>query len=164
MAVGVAFRPIDRLVLTFDIQYTDWKQIDVIELSFVDPGWESMMSLGGKNEMPMHWESKTQIRAGMEFLLTDNFALRGGYYYDPTPSPDSTLNVLLPSATFNSFSGGFGYNTNGLELDFTVEYLIGKDRDVPFLKTVLDPEWESAMPGVYELDVLTFEFSVGYRW
>lgn len=164
IAAGVAFRPIDRFVLTFDVQYTDWSQIEVLELTFLDPAWDLMMAASGENEMDMYWESKTQIRVGAEFMVSDNFALRGGYYYDPTPTPDMTLNVLLPSATFNSFSGGFGYNTNGLAIDFTVEYLVGKDRDVPFLKTVTDPDWESAMPGIYELSVLTFEFSIGYRW
>jgi long-chain fatty acid transport protein len=163
-AVGVAVRPIDGLVLTFDVQYTDWKQIDVLELSFEDPFWDATMALSGENEMDMFWESKTQFRVGAEYKVSDSFALRGGYYYDPTPSPDKTLNVLLPSATFNGFCGGFGYNTNGLALDFTVEYLTGKNRDVPFLKTIKDPDWESAMPGVYEMSVLTFEFSVGYKW
>ena len=164
IAVGVAVRPIDSLVFTFDVQYTDWNTIDVLELSFIDPAWDNMMTLSGENEMDFYWESKTQIRIGAEYLVTDTFALRGGYYFDPTPSPDKTLNVLLPSATFNAISGGFGYSPNGIELDFTVEYLMGKDRDVPFMKTVTDPDWESAMPGMYELNVLTFEISVGYKW
>ena len=118
----------------------------------------------GEDEMDFRWKGKVQIRVGAEYLISDNFALRAGYYYDPTPTPDSTLNILLPSTTFNAIAGGIGYNANGIELDVTVEYLMGKNREVPFLNTVMDPEWESAMPGVYELDVLAIEFSVGYRW
>ena len=114
--------------------------------------------------MDFYWEGKFQIRAGAEFMVTDTFALRAGYYYDPTPTPDRTLNVLLPSASFSSLNAGFGYSPNGIEIDFTVEYLIGKDRNVPVEKTMMDPEWESAMPGMYELSILTFEFSIGYRW
>lgn len=163
-AVGIAFRPIEQFVLTFDVQYTDWGTVDVLELTFVDPAWAALMGMSGENEMDFRWEGKVQVRVGAEYLISDNFALRAGYYYDPTPTPDSTLNILLPSATFNGFAGGFGYNANGLALDFTVEYLKGKDRDVPFANTVMDPEWESAMPGMYELSVLSFEFSVGYRW
>ena len=164
IAGGIAFRPVDKFVLTFDIQYTDWSSVDVLELTFIDPAWAAMMGLGGEDEMAFHWEGKMQFRVGAEYLVTDKLALRAGYYYDPTPSPDSTLNVLLPSADFQGITGGLGFNTNGLTLDFTVEYLIGKERNVPYLKTVTDPEWESAMPGTYELDVLTFEFALGYRW
>jgi len=163
-AVGIAFRPFEQFVITVDAQYTDWNTMDVLELSFIDPGWDAMMSLSGENEMDFHWEGEFQIRVGAEYLVTDNFALRAGYYYDPTPTPDSTLNVLLPSATFNSISAGFGYSPNGIEIDFAVEYLMGKDREIPYQNTIMDPEWESAMPGLYELDVLTFEFSIGYRW
>lgn len=163
-AAGIAFRPTERFILTFDVQYTDWSKIDVLELSFLDPNWAALMAISGDNVMDFHWESEFQIRFGAEYSFTDNFALRAGYYYDPTPSPDRTLNILLPSATFNGITAGFGYSPNGIEIDFAVEYLMGKDREVPFLNTVLDPEWESAMPGNYELNVLTFEFSVGYRW
>ncbi|UCE40319.1 MAG: outer membrane protein transport protein [Candidatus Aminicenantes bacterium] len=163
-AVGVAFRPIEQFVLTFDVQYTDWNTIDVLEISFIDPAWEQMMALSGENEMDFHWERKIQIRVGAEYMVTDTLALRAGYYYDPTPSPDSTLNVLLPSATFNVITGGFGYSSNGLQFDFAVEYVMGKEREVPFLNTVMDPEWESAMPGIHGLNVLSFDFSVGYRW
>jgi long-chain fatty acid transport protein len=164
IAGGIAFRPVEQFVLTFDLQYTDWSTVDVLELSFLDPAWAAMMGQAGEDEMAFHWEGKVQFRVGAEYLLTENFALRAGYYYDPTPTPDSTLNVLLPSATFNGFTAGFGYSPNGIEIDFTVEYLMGKEREVPFEKTLTDPEWESAMPGIYQLDVLTFEFSIGYRW
>jgi long-chain fatty acid transport protein len=155
LAAGVAFRPVERLVLTFDIQYTDWKQIDVLELSFTDSVWNTLLPSIGANEMDFHWSSETQIRIGAEFMVSDHFALRGGYYYDPSPAPDRTLNILLPSASFNAIAGGFGYNSNGLEIDFTVEYLMGKDRTVPLT---------GEMPGLYELTVLAIEFSVGYGW
>jgi long-chain fatty acid transport protein len=163
-AVGIAFRPVEQFVLTFDVQYTDWGTIKKLELDFLDPAWANMMGMSGEDEMDFYWEGEFQIRAGAEYLVTDNFALRAGYYYDPTPTPDSTLNVLLPSASFNAVAGGFGYNANGLAIDFTVEYLMGKDRNVPVEKTMMDPEWESAMPGMYELNILAIEFSIGYRW
>lgn len=164
IAGGIAFRPVDRFVITFDVQYTDWNTIDVLDLTFLDPAWAGLMAASGENKMDFLWKSKFQVRVGAELLVTEKFALRAGYYYDPTPSPDRTLNVLLPSATFNSISGGFGYISNGLQLDFTVEYLMGKDREVPLLNTLLDPEWESAMPGMYKLDVLSIEAGIGYRW
>ncbi len=59
-----------------------------------------------------------------------NFAIRGGYYYDPAPAPDETLNILVPSFNFNSIAGGFGYKSGGLSIDFALEYLMGKDRTV----------------------------------
>jgi len=32
------------------------------------------------------------------------------------------------------------------------------------LKTITDPEFESAMPGTYNLKILALELSIGYGW
>ena len=87
----------------------------------------------------MDWSDKAQIRFGAEYALSDALALRAGYYYDPSPAPDTTMNILLPSYTYNVLTAGVGYKVAGLQLDFGIEYLMGKDRDVHYLKTLTDP-------------------------
>jgi long-chain fatty acid transport protein len=110
-----------------------------------------------------------QIRFGAEYWLSPKFALRAGYYNDPGPAPNETRNVLLPITDFNSFSAGFGYNINGIVIDFAVEYLIGKEQTVPFGKTLDldmggDPGYQDAQPGIYDLKILVFEIALGYKW
>lgn len=164
IAGGVAVRPIERLLITADIQWTKWSTIKTLDATYADPAWKAMMGATGRDSQKMDWSDRTQVRFGAEYTLSDGFTLRAGYYSDPSPAPDTTLNILLPSYTFNVVTAGVGYKVAGIQLDFGVEYLMGKDRDVPYLKTLTDPAFAAAMPGAYHMNILVPNISVGYRF
>ena len=92
-----------------------------------------------------------------EYLLK-TIAFRAGYYYDPAPAPDETMNVLIPNYDFNGVTFGVGYRLNGLHVDAMLEYLMAKERNVD----VNDPENEQ--PGIYNMSIITPGISVSYRW
>lgn len=158
LAVGVAYRPMENLILTADAQYTNWKKVDVLELQYTDSFWQLIMVPTGDNLFPLHWKDAIQLRFGAEYQLSDSFALRGGYYHDPAPAPDDTMNVLLPSFNFNVVTFGIGYTMDGLSLNFGMEYLMGAERDIPY-----DPAKE-AMPGMYTMNIWAPSISIGYSW
>jgi long-chain fatty acid transport protein len=108
------------------------------------------------SKMPMHWKDTLQIRFGAEYRM-NTFALRAGYYIDPSPSPDSTMNVLVPSYDFNVITAGFGYALNGLQLDFSLEYLMGKERSV-------GTDNEFNMPGKYNQKIIVPNISISYKF
>jgi long-chain fatty acid transport protein len=164
IAGGVAFRPLPRLTLTGDLQWTQWSTLDQIELKFIDPYWSLFMVASGGDTMHLEWNDALQIRFGAEYRLSDSLALRGGYYYDPTPTPDETMNFLLPSYTFNVFTVGVGYYVNGLVIDFGFEFLSGKQREVEFAKWLLDPDFANAQPGVYDMSIIVPNISVSYKF
>ena len=161
LAAGVAVKPIESLTLTADVQFTQWSKIDVIETDYTDPFWQYLMK--GEQERPMHWTDTIQFRLGAEYRLKA-WAFRAGYYWDPSPAPDKTMNVLLPSFDFNAVTAGIGYSLDALQIEFGVEYLMGKERTVDFLKTEFDPEWETAMPGTYNMKVIVPNLSISYRF
>ncbi|RLE02290.1 MAG: hypothetical protein DRI99_06225 [Candidatus Aminicenantes bacterium] len=163
VAAGLAIRPLPELTITADIQWTQWSKLDKMHTDFKDPFWQVMMAASGDDERPLYWDDATQFRFGAEYNF-NTFAVRAGYYYDPTPTPEKTMNVLLPSYTFNVFTFGFGYKLDGLQIDFGLEYLKGKEREVPFEKVLLDPEYEAAMPGVYNMTILVPNLSISYRF
>ena len=163
IAAGVAFEPIDGLTLTGDVQWTQWSKLDVMDTVFVDPFWASMMEDSGDDARPLYWDDAFQIRIGAEYRIKQ-FALRAGYYNDQAPAPDRTMNVLLPIFDFNVLTAGFGYSLNGLQLDFGIEYLMGKEKNIDVLRVVTDPEWETAMPGRYNMTLLVPTISVSYRF
>jgi long-chain fatty acid transport protein len=152
LAGGIAVKPIDGLTLTFDAHYTNWKKMDTIPLVFDDPVWS--VALAGES-LNLAWANKVQLRGGVEYAF-GNFAIRGGYYYDPAPAPDETLNVLIPSFTFNSIAGGFGYRSGGFIIDVGFEYLMGKNRTVAYSG--------ENMPGAYEMKILVPVISLGFGW
>ena len=106
IAGGVSFRPVERLLLSADVHWTQWSKLDQITTEYLDTVWAGLMERSGKDVRVLDWKDVTQIRFGAEYTLNATTALRAGYYNDPAPGPLETLNVLLPSHTFNAFSVG----------------------------------------------------------
>jgi len=164
VAGGVAYRPLSGLTLTGDLQWTQWSTLDQVELRFIDPFWSLFMIASGENIMHLEWKDALQVRFGAEYMLREDLALRAGYYYDPTPTPDKTMNFLLPSFTFNVFTLGLGYSLNGLVIDLGFEFLAGKKRDVDYAKWLLDPAYAHAQPGAYDMSIVVPNISVSYKF
>jgi len=171
---GIAYKPMDNLILTGDIQWSEWTTIGVMETDFIDPYWKVIMAASGDDKRPMYWENKAQIRFGAEYQVTKFVALRGGYYWDPSPAPDKTMNVLLPNYDFHVLTVGFGYALNDLQIDVGFEYLMGKERSVPyavlplatypFFKVQPSVGYESAMPGTYKMKIIVPNLSISYKF
>ena len=75
---------------------------------------------------------------------------------DPSPTPDETMNVLLPSLDFNVITFGVGYSGSSYSLDIGVEYLMGKERNIEAT--------EHNMPGVYRMNILVPSVSFTYKF
>ena len=143
IAGGVSVKPMPELTLAFDAQYTNWGKLTEIPITFDNAVWTLL--LADESSLVLDWKNKTQFRFGAEYDF-GKIAVRGGYYYDPAPAPDATLNVLTPSFTYNSVAVGLGYKSGGLRLDAAFEYLTGKKRTIT--------DMDAAMPGVYQEHVL----------
>jgi long-chain fatty acid transport protein len=153
LAGGVAVKPLANLTVTFDLQWTNWKKLDVLTVNFQAPAWIA----AGMTSSPLDlaWANRLQIRGGLEYKIGD-FAARVGYYHDPAPAPDLTMNILLPSFTFNSVAVGFGYAKHGFGLDLGLEYLFGQKRTITDLT--------AAMPGIYQMHMPVPFASVSYAF
>ena len=113
----------------------------------------------------LKWEDATQIRLGGEYMASDELALRLGYYYDPAPAPDETLNILFPSSTNHVITGGLGYRAGNWVFEAAAEYLFGQERKISDdLNNPLNPleGFVNEMPGTHQMDIFAFSFGVGY--
>jgi long-chain fatty acid transport protein len=159
LAGGLAVKPLTNLTLAFDLQWTNWKKLDTLTVTFQDPVWIAV----GKThqDLTLLWANKLQIRGGLEYTVGD-FAVRAGYYYDPAPAPDSTMNILIPSFNYNSITAGFGYKKGDFKVDLGLEYLMGQKRTVAAFP--LPPDAPENMPGIYTMKILVPMISLGYGW
>jgi long-chain fatty acid transport protein len=177
-ACGVAVYPTENLTITADVQYTQWSifknkpyglsDIDIglgayILTDYKDTFWKIMIN----SLRPMFWEDTLQVRLGAEYKFR-SLAVRGGYYWDPSPVPDRTMNILLPSYDFSVFTFGIGYSLRSLLLDIGFEYLSGKERNLLFEPNLdnpmLDPYWVPTMPGMYKMHIIAPNISLSYRF
>ncbi len=159
IAGGLSFRPFERLLLSADVHWTQWSKLDRITTDYLDGVWATLMAAGHKDVQVLDWKDATQIRFGAEYMLNTTTTLRAGYYNDPAPGPDPTINVLLPTYTYNALSVGLGKTLGDLQLDFGLEYLAGNKRR-PYQDVVLD----SGMPGTYTMRIVVPSVSIQYKF
>lgn len=142
---GVAIKPVDKLIIVADAVWTNWKKLDVLPVEYSDAGWN--VAFGSALEYDLRWEDTWQFKIGMEYQVSKCLALRAGFYSDPAPSPIATQNILLPNIDYTAITGGIGYRSKKVAIDFAFEYVMGEDRVVP----VTEPD---AMPGTHGMKIL----------
>jgi long-chain fatty acid transport protein len=152
---GVALKPIDKLTITADVQYTNWKNLDDIEVTYDNNAWNLFFAKG--STFKLNWEDRIQYRFGLEYLLSENLAVRAGFYHDPTPAPVDTLSILLPQVDYNSVTFGMGYTTGSLNIEFSFEYVMGKDRECPLTT-------KKGMPGIHGMNILVPTIALSYKF
>ncbi len=158
IAGGVSFRPVHRLLLSADVHWTQWSKLDRITTDYLESAWGTLVEMSGMDVRVLDWKDATQLRIGAEYTLNASTVLRAGYYNDPAPGPLATLNVLLPSHTFNSFAIGVGQTISDLQIDLGLEYLAGSTRTlIPSLPT-------EGMPGTYGMKIVVPTLSVSYKF
>ena len=158
-AFGVAVKPMENLTITADAQYSQWaKSEEEFHTDFKDPVWKAVTAATGDDTFILDWKDCTQLRFGLEYMASEKLALRAGFYYDPAPAPDSTLTILFPSSTNNVVTAGLGFCAGKFDIDFGLEYIMGKERDVAKYPTVGAPE---NMPGKHKLDIFAFSLAIG---
>ena len=154
IAGGIAYKPMPSLTLTLDAQYSNWVKLEKLVATYEDWG-------GMEGEFNLSWIDAVQIRLGGEYMVSKDMALRLGYYYDPAPAPDETLNILFPSSTNHVATAGFGYYADKFSVEGSLEYLFGAERDVEM--NIVDGAVEN-MPGLHQMDVFAFSVGFGYRF
>jgi long-chain fatty acid transport protein len=155
LAAGIAVKPTDKLTFTADVQYTNWEKLQTIPVTFVNAGWQAALAEGAAYELL--WKDTTQFRFGVEYMASKCLALRAGYYLDPNPGPVATQNILLPEFKYNWVTAGFGYTSEKIVVDFSIEYGMGKDIAVGLLPY-------PAMPGTHGMTIVAPSLSFTYKF
>ncbi|MDD8020465.1 MAG: outer membrane protein transport protein [Acidobacteriota bacterium] len=160
---GVSIKPVEKLTLNADLQWSGWSKLKNITTCYLDPLWADLMAANGADVIPLNWEDVWQVRFGAEYRLSQHFALRAGYYLDPAAGPDETLNVLLPTFDCQGITVGFGYDWKGLSISWGFEYLSGKNRQAAY-ELGADDSFEPVMPGTYKMYQVVPSVSVSYKF
>ncbi len=89
--------------VSLDLETYFWSSFKEFAIDFNNPDTPDV------NE-PRNWENTLAIRTGYEYRgLLDGLALRGGFAWDPTPSPRETLSPTLPDSDRFVATLGAGY-------------------------------------------------------
>jgi long-chain fatty acid transport protein len=128
LGAGASVNLTDKLLLSADAHYILWSRFDEYEVEFSeqDQGLPlEAMVVEEKFKDSWIW------RAGLQYMVTPKFALRGGFLWDETPQPADTMDPLLPDAKRYAITAGLGYTFGKVVLDITYHHEVFSDRTAP---------------------------------
>ncbi len=95
--VGVVYRPTPQTDIAFDVKYIAWSTVYPIGKTPAAGGFG--------------WESEPVFMLGVQHRLNDQYTVRAGYNYGPSPVHENMVfaNSLFPAVTEHHFSVGASY-------------------------------------------------------
>ncbi|MDO9585940.1 MAG: outer membrane protein transport protein [Syntrophales bacterium] len=126
---GIRYLPFEKVSLEVDLVWTRWSIIDGYTVSY-DKKFLDAPGLGPNNpgktseSFARDWKDTTQVRIGAEWQVNKLLALRGSYFYDPSPIPDTTMDIQWADADKRTFAAGFGLDFGKISVDGVIQYTI----------------------------------------
>jgi long-chain fatty acid transport protein len=149
VALGYAFRPISKLKLELDVEWTDW---DVLN----DANLETGNALNGM-AVAFRYKSSFFYELGAQYNLTDNWAIRAGYIYSENSIPSEWYSASLPDGNRHVLSVGAGYSAERFSVDLVYQYSLTEERTVDSsVNTTVNGTWESQSHAVMLTGSLKF--------
>lgn len=125
IGVGIAYNFTENLKVEFDYMQLGWSSYDELVIKFEDPVAGQTESVAERN-----YEDSYSLRAGMQYNVYPNFAIRLGYMLDKRAVPDAYVEPSLPEGNRHNYTFGFGYTWGGLTIDGAYHILLQDDREI----------------------------------
>ncbi len=172
--IGLAFRPSPAWLLSFDVDWVNWKTFDAINITFDNAAYRTSVSnlqaavgatVTGQTNLPENWKATTAFRLGAEWAYSPTMRARFGYVYDPTPISDKDFSPAIPGNDRQIFSVGYGYDINPqatIDLLYAYVYFSKRDQTASPVTAVGSPN--TVKNGVYKSNVHILALSVSYKF
>lgn len=98
VAVGVSFRPTEGWNLEFDIDWTDWDNLNQVAFRGI-----------AVPPLQLHYRSSLMYEFGLTRQLGKGFFVSTGYIFSENSSPDRYFNPIVPDADLHLGSVGLGH-------------------------------------------------------
>jgi long-chain fatty acid transport protein len=82
------------------------------------------------DSVPLNWKDEFVFRGGLEYAITTNVTLRGGYSYGHSPVPSETLTPLTAAITQGAVSAGIGCHWSRYQIDLAYEYDLPTEQSI----------------------------------
>jgi long-chain fatty acid transport protein len=149
IAAGVALRR-RYWTIEADVQWMLWSSFDVVRIAY---GTSSAYDTA----LPQEWASTWRGALGVEYLIGNDWEVRGGFGYDHSPAPTETISPFIHDADRYTFGGGGTWKYERLRLDFNVRYVAFRTSSTLGISRY-------DYNGSYETSGLQVGASLGYRF
>ncbi|MBX3156286.1 MAG: TonB-dependent receptor [Deltaproteobacteria bacterium] len=147
---GVAYRPIPKLQVEANASWINWSKFKEIRIDL--PGdAPDLVS-------PQDYKDTVTFRLGAEYAVSPKIAVRGGYIYDPTPVPNTTVSARLPDANRHDVTLGGSYNMGSYEVN------LGLLAVLPSKQETSDVMYQPLFKGTYEVKAFVASLGLNARF
>jgi long-chain fatty acid transport protein len=141
-----------RTAIAADFNYTFWNSYDSLGFDYA-----TNTSALSDAKSPRLYEDAYAIRIGAQHQFNNNFALRGGYFYDQTPVQNGYLAPELPDNNKHGLTLGASYAVDKqLTIDASLLYENVPERG--------EKNIESNMAGTFATTVIAPGIGITYRF
>ena len=149
IAAGVALRR-GYWTIEADFQWMLWSSFDQVTIAYANsPSFDS--------SLPQEWASTWRGAFGVEYLIGDDWEVRGGFGYDHSPAPTETISPFIHDADRYTFGAGGSWKHERLRLDFNARYVAFRTSSTLGISRY-------DYNGSYETGGLQVGVSLGYRF
>ena len=154
--IGLTYRVTPKWLVSADFNYHGWERYNKLTLDFANapiatnnPSDPTVLST------PKNFHNAKTFRFGTQYMFSDKFAGRLGYYYDESPYTDEYFIPETPSFDNYVITGGVGFKFNKLGVDLSGAYAMPKSR------TFNNPNLSFA--GQAKADIFFFGLGLSYN-
>lgn len=134
VSTGFAWKFQPQWTLSSQVDWVDWSTFDMLPVKLTNGSNGAINGVVGSTSLgdtiPLKWKDELVYRAGIEYAITDNLALRLGYIHGNSPVPTSTLTPLTAVITEDTITTGIGWQEGRWGVDLGYQYALPTTRDV----------------------------------
>lgn len=158
--LGIGYKANSKWTLAMDVNYTFWSAYKELRFDYEKPvnGSKSTVS-------PREYINVPTVRFGAEYMASEAFAVRAGYYYDRTPVQEGYMTPETPDANRNGYTVGLGYRVNDkLSVDASVLLIDGVKRSQSQASVNAADTKDDVLAGTYKTRAFCPGLSVSYNF
>jgi long-chain fatty acid transport protein len=115
ITAGVAIRR-GYWTIEADLQWMLWSSFDNVTITYANaPEYNTLL--------PQQWSNTWRGALGVEYLIGDDWEVRGGFGYDHSPAPTQTISPFIHDADRYTFAAGGSWKYEQLRLDMSARYV-----------------------------------------
>lgn len=127
-SAGFSWQFLPKLRAAAEVDWIDWAHaFDTLHISMSNgsnPALYNSLGRSFNDSVPLNWSSEFVYRAGFEYDVTPNLALRIGYCYGRSPVPGSTATPMTAAITAHTLTAGIGYHWSRYKVEIAYQYYI----------------------------------------
>jgi long-chain fatty acid transport protein len=146
---GVSYRPTDKWNVEFDLDWTDWDNVNQTVFNGTPAGNIPFL---------FNYKSSFMYDFGVTRQLPKGYFVSAGFIYSENSSPSQNFNPIVPDS--NLYLGSVGFGQRGEHWRWAVSYTLA----VSPSRWVADSSYGSSVTGTYRTMNNALNASIGYKF